>query len=143
MKLSDVLNLRNSETIWGIKLIFCFHWSYILVYDSKTLLANQFAGFFIFNLFDLLILIIPGVQCYIVLASDRCFLKSLYVFVIIVLFMKSHYDGNIYSYKYSHLETQKECILFGKSECFSKWVTFHESGWFCCWILWINYFVSQ
>ena len=32
----------------------------------KVLLANQFAGFFTFNLFDLLILI-PEVHCYIVL----------------------------------------------------------------------------
>ena len=32
----------------------------------KILLANQFEGFFTFNLFDLLILI-PGVNCYIVL----------------------------------------------------------------------------
>ena len=34
------LNLKNSKTIWGIKLSFCFHWSYkkyyaILVYDLK------------------------------------------------------------------------------------------------------------
>ena len=28
--------------------------------------------------------------------------------------MKSNYDGNIYSYKSSHLQTQKESILFGK-----------------------------
>ena len=27
-RLSDVLNLKNLKTIWGIKLIFCFHWSY-------------------------------------------------------------------------------------------------------------------
>ena len=32
----------------------------------KILLANQFTGFFTFDLFDLLILL-PGVHCYIVL----------------------------------------------------------------------------
>ena len=72
IRLSDVLNLKNSRTIWGIKLIFCFHWSYkkyhaIFGYDPKILLANQFAGFFTFNLFNLLNLI-PGIQYYIVLA---------------------------------------------------------------------------
>ena len=50
--------------MWDIKLIFCFHWSYkkfhaILGYDAKILLANQFAEFFTFNLFDLLTLM-PG-----------------------------------------------------------------------------------
>ena len=34
--------------------------------DPKILLANQFAGYFAFGLFDLLNLI-PGVHCYIVL----------------------------------------------------------------------------
>ena len=38
-RLSDVLNLKNLKTIWGIKLIFCFHWSYkkyaILGYAAK------------------------------------------------------------------------------------------------------------
>ena len=37
---SDVLNLKNLKTIWGIKLIVCFHWSYkkyhaILGYVAK------------------------------------------------------------------------------------------------------------
>ena len=36
----------------------------------KILLANQFAGFFTFDLFELLILI-PGVHCYIVLVFER------------------------------------------------------------------------
>ena len=36
----------------------------------KIVLPNQFAGFFTFDLFDLLILI-PGVHCYIVLVSKR------------------------------------------------------------------------
>ena len=27
-RLSDILNLKNLKIIWGIKLIFCFHWSY-------------------------------------------------------------------------------------------------------------------
>ena len=64
---------KNLKTIWGIKLIFCFHWSYkkyhaILGYDPKILFANHFAGFFTFDLFDLLILI-PGFHCYTVLVS--------------------------------------------------------------------------
>ena len=62
--------LKNLKTTWGIKLIFCFNWSYekyvILGYDSKILLANQLAGLFTFYLFDLLILIL-GVHCYIAL----------------------------------------------------------------------------
>ena len=70
-RLSDVLNLRNLKTIWGIKLIFCFHWSYkkyhtIFGLCWKILLVNQLTGFSTFDLFDLLILI-PGVHCYIVL----------------------------------------------------------------------------
>ena len=36
-------------------------------YDPRILLANQFAEFFSFDLFDLLILL-PGVFCYILLA---------------------------------------------------------------------------
>ena len=40
--------------------------SYYLGLCQKILLANQFAGYFTFNLFDLLILI-PAVHCYIVL----------------------------------------------------------------------------
>ena len=46
--------------------------------------------------------------------SDKCFLESFYIFVIIVLFLMSNYDGNIYPYKSSHLQTQKKSILFGK-----------------------------
>ena len=61
--------------------------------------------------------------------SDRCFPKSFYIF------MKSNYHGNIYSYKSSHLQAQKECILFGKLAFFSKcWHSMNE--WFCCWISW-------
>ena len=45
IRLSDVSNLKNSKTIWGIKLSFCFHWSWkryhvILGYSPKILLAN-------------------------------------------------------------------------------------------------------
>ena len=70
--LSDVLNLKNLKTIWGIRLIFCFHWSYkkyhtILGHARKYSWPNQFAGFFTFDLFNLLILM-QGVHCYIVLA---------------------------------------------------------------------------
>ena len=37
--------------------------------------------------------------------SDKCFLESFYIFVIIVLFLMSNYDGNIYPYKSSHLKS--------------------------------------
>ena len=45
IRLSDVLNLKSLKTIWGNKLIFCFHWNYkkyhaILGYDPKILLVN-------------------------------------------------------------------------------------------------------
>ena len=40
--------------------------SYYFGLCRKILLANQFSGFFPFDLFDLLILI-PGIHCYIVL----------------------------------------------------------------------------
>ena len=51
---------------------FCFHWSYIkhhaiLGYDLKIILTYQFAGFFTFDLFDLLIL-------------TRGFIPTLYLF---------------------------------------------------------------
>ena len=54
-----------------MSLIFCLHWSYkkyhaILGYDPKILLANQLAGFFIFDMWDLLNLI-TGVHCYVVI----------------------------------------------------------------------------
>ena len=73
IRLSDVLNLKNSKRIWGIQLAFCFHWNLkkyyaILGYDPKILSANQFAGYFTFGLFDLLSLI-PGVHCYTVPVS--------------------------------------------------------------------------
>ena len=38
----------------------------------------------------------------------------------------SNYDGNIYSYQSSYLQTQKECITFGKCEGFLKVLTLHE-----------------
>ena len=43
--------------------------SYYFRLCRKILLANHFAGFFNFDLFDLLILI-PGIHCYIVLVMD-------------------------------------------------------------------------
>ena len=48
--------------------------SYILSYGFKKLLANQFAEFFTSDLFVLLILI-PGVNCYIVLVNS-CYIHS-------------------------------------------------------------------
>ena len=48
--------LKNSKCIWCTKLAFCYHWSYekyaILSYGPNNLLANQFAEFFTFDLFD-------------------------------------------------------------------------------------------
>ena len=32
----------------------------------------------------------------------------------------SNYDENIHSYQSSHLQSLKECMKFGKLECFSK-----------------------
>ena len=62
IRLSDVLNLKNSKRIWVIKLILCFHWSWkkYCYYGLwlKIVLANQFAGFSTFGLFDLLNLIL-------------------------------------------------------------------------------------
>ena len=83
-RLSDVLNLKNLKTIWRIKLIsllplklqkmpyYCELW-------WKILLANQLAGIFIFDLCDLLILILGG-HCYIVLIVYRFLI--IYVFVL-------------------------------------------------------------
>ena len=70
-RFSDILDLKSLKTIWGIKLMFWFRWSYkkyAIELCCKILLSNQFAGFFTFDLFDLLILI-PGVHCYIVFIS--------------------------------------------------------------------------
>ena len=47
----------------------------ILGYDSKILLTNQFAGLFIFNLFDLLNLM-PGDHFYIVRLFHGCYFLS-------------------------------------------------------------------
>ena len=53
----------------------------ILVDDLKILLANQFAGFLTFGLFDWLNLI-PGAYCYIVLVFDVTFkVFSCYIFI--------------------------------------------------------------
>ena len=40
--LSDVLNLKNLKTIWGIKLIFCLHWSYKKIILFWVMLENTF-----------------------------------------------------------------------------------------------------
>ena len=78
-RFSDVLNLKNSKTMWGTKLIFCYHWSYEkyanLGYGPQKFLADQFAEFFTFDVFNLLILV-QRVHCYIVLV----FLKILFQF---------------------------------------------------------------
>ena len=60
IRLSNVLCLINLKTMWGVRLVFCFHWSYktyaILGCDPKILLANQFAECFTFGF---LIIIMP------------------------------------------------------------------------------------
>ena len=75
-RLSDFLNLKNSKTIWDVTLIFYMvrqplklqnHFiQFWVILGSQILLVNQFAGFFTFDLIDLLILI-PGIHCYVVL----------------------------------------------------------------------------
>ena len=64
------LKLKKLKKDMSYQVDFCFHWNWkkytILGYDPKILLANQFAGYFTFGLFDLLNLI-PGVHCYIIL----------------------------------------------------------------------------
>ena len=66
---------RKNVSSW----FFRFYWSCkkytFLGLCQKTLLANQFAWFFTFDLFDLLILIL-GVHCYIVLVLFVCFYRS-------------------------------------------------------------------
>ena len=53
--------------------------SYYFGLCRKILLANQFVGFFTFDLFDLLTLV-PGVHCYIVLFSFLTKLSLSYLF---------------------------------------------------------------
>ena len=72
-KFYSQISEKHDQTIWGIKLFF-----FAFIEATKNiilfrvmpqkLLANQFAWFFSFDLFDLLILII-GVHCYIVFVS--------------------------------------------------------------------------
>ena len=67
IKLPDVLNLKISITIssWFLASIEATK-NMLLGYVSKIPSANQFTVFYIFDLFDLLILI-PGAHSYIVL----------------------------------------------------------------------------
>ena len=70
IRLPDVLNLKTSKTIWVIKFISCFHWSKkISCYFElwlQNVLGQSICRIFTLDLFDLLILI-PVIQCYIVL----------------------------------------------------------------------------
>ena len=57
-RLSNVLNLKNSKTIWGTKSIFCYYWSYekfhaILGYGPKKLFAESVCRIFYFSLVNL------------------------------------------------------------------------------------------
>ena len=88
----------------------------------KILLANQFAGFFTFDLFDLLILI-PGVHCYIALVnvefekysySKGSMLKvSLKVYHLSVRRKADWLDFKIISHSYNLIyESSREMHLF-------------------------------
>ena len=66
-RLSDILNLQNLETIWGIKLTFCFHWSYknmLFWVMPQNTLGQSVCRIFYFYLY--LLILIPGIHCYIV-----------------------------------------------------------------------------
>ena len=69
-RLSDVLNLKNVKTIWGIKLIFCFYWSYKNIILFWVMLENTLdqsvCRIFYFR-FVWLVILIPRVHCYIVI----------------------------------------------------------------------------
>ena len=63
--------------------------SYYFGLCQKILLVNQFAGFFTFDLFDLLILI-PGFHCYIVLVVTVDIITVIIIIIIIfVLYLTS------------------------------------------------------
>ena len=70
-RLSYILNLKNLKTVWGIKLIFCFHWSYknmlFWLMPQNTLGQSVCKVFYYY--FDLSILI-PGVHCYILFVGS-------------------------------------------------------------------------
>ena len=70
-RLSDILNLKNLKTIWDIKLIFCFHWSYknmlFWVLPQNTLGQSVCMIFYFY--FNLLILI-PEIHCYIIFVGS-------------------------------------------------------------------------
>ena len=70
-RLSDILNLKNLKTVWGIKLIFCFHWSYknVLFWVMPQNTLGQLVRKIFYFYFDLLILIL-GVYCYIVFVGS-------------------------------------------------------------------------
>ena len=70
-RLSDILNLKNLKTMWGIKLNFCFHWSYknMLFWAMLQNTLSQSVCMIFYFYFDLLILI-PGVHCYIVFVGS-------------------------------------------------------------------------
>ena len=71
-RLSDVLNLKNLKTIWGIKLIFCFHWSYKNIILFWVMPENTFGQsvcriFFFWLVW--LVNLIPGFHGFIVLVE--------------------------------------------------------------------------
>ena len=92
--------------------------SYYFGLCQKILLANQFAWFFTFDLFDLLILI-PGVHCYIVLVSTWFYLHNF------------NYDDFINSYNEKHIVSK----VFLKLDL--ELMYFYLPFWHLCWLkLW-------
>ena len=66
-RLSDILNLKNLKTIWGIKLILCFNWSHkdmLYWVMPQNTLGQTVCRIFYFYFY--LLILIPGIHCYIV-----------------------------------------------------------------------------
>ena len=67
----DCQILKNLKTIWAIKLIFCFHWSYknmLFWVMPQNTLAQSVCRIFYFCFY--LLIIIPGIHCYIVFVGS-------------------------------------------------------------------------
>ena len=100
-RFSDVLNLKNLKTM-RYKVDFLLpvklqKISYCFVLCRKILLANQFAGFLTFDLFDLLILI-PWVHCHIVLV----FLGIFRITILLGKYFEKNITIKLYQVKLHH-----------------------------------------
>ena len=70
-RLSDILNFKNLKIIWGIKLIFCFRWSYknmLFWVMPKNTLGQSVCR--IFHFYFYLLILIPGIHCSIVFVGS-------------------------------------------------------------------------